>query len=69
MFRFIKKIVISILMTFSSRNFLQNSGNIIKNITGNFMLIQKDKPNCFLLKNQEYKVRKVIFDNDYMTSL
>ena len=23
--------------------------------------------NCLLLKNQEFKVRKVIIDNDYMT--
>ena len=61
MFRLVKKIIILILMTFSS-------GNIIKNITGNFMLIPKDNfSNCFLLKNQECKVRKVIVDNDYMT--
>ena len=31
------------------------------------MLIPKNKPNCFLLKNQECKLRKVIVDNDYMT--
>ena len=66
MFRLVKKMVILILMTFSSGNFLQNSGNIIKN-----MLIPKNKflnkPNCFLLKNEECKVRKVIADNDYMT--
>ena len=42
------------------------SGNIIKNITGNFILIPKNKPNCFLLKNEECKLRKVIIDNDYM---
>ena len=64
MFRLVKKIVVLILMTFSS-------GNIIKNITGNFMLIPRDnfsnKPNCFSLKNQECKVRKVIVDNDYTT--
>ena len=71
MFRLVKKMVILILMTFSSGKFLQNSGNIIKNITGNFMLTPKNKflnkPNCFLLKNDECKVRKVIADNDYMT--
>ena len=33
------------------------------------MLIPKDKPNCFLLKNKECKVRKVIIYNDYMTLL
>ena len=42
------------------------SGNIIKNITGNFILIPKNKPNSFLLKNEECKLRKVIIDNDYM---
>ena len=64
MFRLVKKIVILVLITFSS-------GNIIKNVTGNFMLIPNDnflnKPNCFLLKNEKCKVRKVIFNNDYMT--
>ena len=64
MFRLIKKILILILMTCSSCN-------IIKNITGNFMLIPgnflQNKPDCFLLKNEECKVRKVITDNDYMT--
>ena len=59
MLRLIKKIVILILMTCSS-------GNIIKHITGNFMLIPENKPDCFLLKNEECKVRKVIIDNDYM---
>ena len=44
-------------------------GNIIKSITGNFMLIPKDKPDCFLLKNEECKVRKRIADNDYITFL
>ena len=29
--------VVLILMTFSSGNFLQNSGNIIENVTGNFV--------------------------------
>ena len=61
MFRLVKKIAVLILMTFSS-------GNIIKNINGNFMLIPRDnfsnKPNCFSLKNQECKVRKVIVDNN-----
>ena len=63
MFRLIKKIVILILTTCSSVS-------IIKNITGNFMLIPKNflqnKPNCLLLRNQECRVRKVIIDNDYM---
>ena len=60
MFRLIKKIVILILITCSS-------GNIIQNVAGNFMFILKNKPDCFLLKNEECKVRKVIIDNDYMT--
>ena len=60
MFKLVKKIVVLILMPCSS-------GNIIKNITGNFMLIPKNKLNCFLLKSEECKVRKVIIDNDYMT--
>ena len=57
MFRLVKKIVVLILMNFSS-------GIIIKNINGNFMLIPRDnfsnKPNCFSLKNQECKVRMLI---------
>ena len=48
-----------------------SSCSIIKNITGNFMLIPRDKflniPDFFLLANEECKVRKVIVDNDYMT--
>ena len=42
-------------------------GNIIKSISGNFKIFTKDKPSCYLLKNEECKVRKVIIDNDYMT--
>ena len=64
MFRLIKKVVILALMTCSSPN-------IIKNITGNFMLVSENflqnSPDCFLLKNEECKVRKVIVNNDYMT--
>ena len=63
MFRLIKKVVILVLITISF-------GNIIRNITVNFMLISENflnKPDCFLLKNKECKVRKVIVDNDYMT--
>ena len=67
MLSFIKKILILILMTCSSCS-------IIKNITDNFMLISenflqnsKNKLDCFLLKNKECKVRKVIIDNGYMT--
>ena len=59
----INKVVILILMTCSSCS-------IIKNISGNFMLIPDiflNGPDCFLLKNEECKVRKVIVDNDYMT--
>ena len=41
--------------------------NIIKSISSNFKIFTQDKPNCYLLKNQECKVRKVIIDNDYMT--
>ena len=49
-----------------------SKSNIIKNITGNFMLIPethflKSSKDCISLKNQESKVRKVILDNDYMT--
>ena len=42
-------------------------GNIIKSISGNFKTFTQDKPSCYLLKNEECKVRKVIIDNDYMT--
>ena len=38
-------------------------GNIVKSITGNFMLIS----DCFVLKIEECGVRKVIVDNVYMT--
>ena len=65
MFSLIKKVVILLLMTCSS-------GNIIKNITSNFIKISTESflqnlPSCFLLKNEECKVRKVIVDNDYTT--
>ena len=42
-------------------------GNIIKSISGYFKIFTQDKSNCYLLKNQECKVRKVIVDNDHMT--
>ena len=42
-------------------------GNTIKSISCNFEIFTRDKPNCYLLKNQECKVRKVIIDNDNMT--
>ena len=38
-------------------------GNVIKNVSGNLEMFTRDKPNCYLLKNQECKVRKVIFFN------
>ena len=46
--------------------------SIIKNVTGNFVLIPSNKflkpqPNCLLLKNQECAASKVVVDNDYMT--
>ena len=48
-----------------------SSCNIIKNITDNFMLVSEkflqNSPDCFLLKNVECNVRKVIVNNDYMT--
>ena len=47
-----------------------SSCSINKNITGNFVLIPEiflNKPDCFLLKNEECKVRKIIADYDYMT--
>ena len=42
-------------------------GNIIKSISGNFEIFAQDKPSCYLLRNEECKVRKVIIINDYMT--
>ena len=42
-------------------------GNIMNSISGNFEILTQDKPNRYLLKNEECKVRKVIIDNDYMT--
>ena len=36
-------------------------------IPENFLQNSKDRPDCFLLKNDEYGVRKVIIDDDYMT--
>ena len=43
--------------------------NIIKNITGNFKLINRDNflqnsDCCYLLKHEECKVRKLIVNND-----
>ena len=32
-----------------------------------FQIFTQDKPSCYLLKNKECKVTKVIVDNDYMT--
>ena len=45
--------------------------NIIKNIIGNFKLINHDKylqnsDRCYLVKNEECKGRKVIVNNDYL---
>ena len=45
--------------------------NIIKNITGNFKLINPDNflqnpNNCYSLKNEECKVRKLIANNGYL---
>ena len=37
--------------------------NIVKSISGNFEIFLP----CYLLKNEECKVRKVIVDNDYTT--
>ena len=31
------------------------------------LAISTVSPNCLLLKNHEFKVRKLIIDNDYMT--
>ena len=61
----LKKVIILILYSCAS-------GNIIKNITGNFIKINPDnflqnKASCFSLKNEECKVRKTIIDNFYMT--
>ena len=64
MFSLIKRVLVLVMMSFSLRN-------IIKSITGNFIKISPEnflnKPDCFLLKNEECKVRKVIIDNDCMT--
>ena len=38
-------------------------------ISGNFKIFTQDKSSCYLLKNEECNVRKVIIDNDYMTFL
>ena len=51
-----KKVIILSLRTISKCNF-------IKNKSGNFRMFRP----CYLLKNEECKVRKVIIDNDYMT--
>ena len=65
MFDLLKKVIILILYSCAS-------GNIIKTIIGNFIKINPDnflqnKPSCFLLKNEEYKVRKTIIGNFHMT--
>ena len=60
MFGLLKKLVILIF-------FRHELGNIIKNISGNVEIFTRGKPNCYLLKNQECKVRKIIVGNDYMT--
>ena len=60
MFSLLKKLII--LSSFNCR-----LGNIIKSISGNFKIFTQDKVNCYLLKNQKCKVRKIIVDNDYMT--
>ena len=57
----IKKVLVLVLMSVNnSRN------NIIENITRNFMLIPKNNfyriNQSLLLKNQEFKVRKLIVD-------
>ena len=57
----IKKVLVLVLMS------VNNSGNnIIENITRNFMLIPKNNfyriNQSLLLKNQEFKVRKLIVD-------
>ena len=48
-----------------------SKNNIIKNITGNVMLISenfvKKSEKTISLKNQDCKVKNVIIDNDYMT--
>ena len=66
MFSWIKKVVILVLMSVSN-----SKNNIMKNITGYFMLIPKNfvknSAKCISLKSQECKVRKVIVNSDYMT--
>ena len=49
MFRLIKKVLNLVLSTISA-------------VSGNFL---QNSPYCLLLKNQEFKVRKVIVDNDF----
>ena len=68
MFSWIKKVAILVLMSVSN-----SKNSIIKNITGNFMLIPenfvKNLEKCISLKNQECKVRKKIVNSDCMTFL
>ena len=42
--------------------------SLIKKVTILILLTASISGYCLLLKNQEYKVRKVILDNDYMSS-
>ena len=60
MFSLLKKVIL--LMLFG--NGLRNT---IKNISGNYETFTRSKPSCLCLKNQEFKVRKIIIDNYYMT--
>ena len=67
MFSLIKKVLVLDLISVNN-----SENNIVKNITGNFMLVPKNiflqnQPKCISLKNQECKVRKVIVNSDYMT--
>ena len=45
--------------------------NVVKGISGYFIKISPgsflNSLNCFLLKNEECKVRKIVLDGDYMT--
>ena len=60
--------MLSLLKIFVLLIFFGNGlGNIIKKISGNFGIFTINKPSCLFLKNQEWTVRKLIVDNDYMT--
>ena len=66
MFKLLNEVLILVLMSVSN-----SKKNIIKNITGNFVLIPenyflKNPEKYLLLKDQICKVRKIIIDNDYM---